>query len=475
MSTGDEVEVDRRITVEDLGDTQRGDGRATGNGVPELFEGVRHAQRRLALGLRHGSDDASGTRRTGVCLSEGLDGLVCVETARVRNDPEVGTFERSVLASGRGSAISERRAVGRDPGDRHAVGPTLANARAESVGALAELVVGEVGRLRRGAFHDVGDRDPTLEQVASIVVAHPHPTVDLTVDDPGESQGGIEAIPRMGEVGLRRRGPQPGVDPDERQLRPIVDEFGDEIRHDRPLERQQLGPGETHEPSLTATDHTRVMDERRRTEIWPFFGLRVTTPTLTLRYPTEEDLFTLVGVAARGVHDPADMPFGVPWTRHDSPTLEREAMRFHWTCRAELRPESFRIPMVVVVDDEIVGATDLTATNFAVLRRFETGSWLGRDFQGRGLGTELRLATLTLGFDGLAAEMATTAAWDDNGPSLGVTRSLGYRAERVRTQVREGVAVRQLEFEMDRDEFAAVRRDDIALHGVEAVVDHLGL
>ena len=38
----------------------------------------------------------------------------------------------------------------------------------------------------------------------------------------------------------------------------------------------------------------------------------------------------------------------------------------------------------------------------------------------------MRLAALTLGFDGLGAEIATTGLWHDNAASLGVTQSLGY-------------------------------------------------
>jgi hypothetical protein len=39
-----------------------------------------------------------------------------------------------------------------------------------------------------------------------------------------------------------------------------------------------------------------------------------------------------------------------------------------------------------------------------MLREFESGSWLGREHQGRGLGKEMREATLHLGFEGLGAD-----------------------------------------------------------------------
>ena len=54
--------------------------------------------------------------------------------------------------------------------------------------------------------------------------------------------------------------------------------------------------------------------------IWPFFGLTVTTPRLVLRY-VDDTLATELGLlAARGIHDPATMPFSIPWT--DAPAEE---------------------------------------------------------------------------------------------------------------------------------------------------------
>jgi hypothetical protein len=77
---------------------------------------------------------------------------------------------------------------------------------------------------------------------------------------------------------------------------------------------------------------------------------------------------------------------------------------------------------------------------------------------------------------GFGARFATTAAWDDNGPSLGVTRALGYAANGHARLTRRGQAARQLRFEMTREYFVAnLQRDDIVLHGVEACRPLLGL
>ena len=60
---------------------------------------------------------------------------------------------------------------------------------------------------------------------------------------------------------------------------------------------------------------------------WPLFDLEVRTPRLTLRYLDDVLAEQLLAVAAAGVHDPATMPFTIPWTDVPSPQMEREAMR----------------------------------------------------------------------------------------------------------------------------------------------------
>lgn len=208
---------------------------------------------------------------------------------------------------------------------------------------------------------------------------------------------------------------------------------------------------------------------------WPMFDLEVRTPRLTLRYLDDDLAEQLVAVAARGVHDPAMMPFLVPWTDLPSPEMEREAMRFFWRTRASVRPESWNLQFAVIVDGTAVGLCDAGADNFATLRQFTTGSWLGLEFQGQGLGKEFRMAALTLGFDGLGAEFALTGAWHDNAASRGVTESLGYVEAGRRRLLRRGIPDEQVEYRMSNEHWATIRRDDITLHGVDAARQLLAL
>jgi RimJ/RimL family protein N-acetyltransferase len=210
---------------------------------------------------------------------------------------------------------------------------------------------------------------------------------------------------------------------------------------------------------------------------WPLFDLEVRTPRLTMRYVDDDLAVELAALAATGIHDPGWMPFGIPWSNAASPGLERGALQFYWRCRADTTPASWTINFAVIVGDTVVGTSGLMASDFARMRQFETGSWLGRAHQGQGIGKEMRLATLTLGFAGFGAEVATTGAWHDNGPSLGVTRSLGYTESGTRRMLRNDEAPdRMIGFEMTRGHFDEhVRRADVELVGVEPVRELLGI
>ena len=208
---------------------------------------------------------------------------------------------------------------------------------------------------------------------------------------------------------------------------------------------------------------------------WPLFDLEVRTPRLTLRYLDDTVTRDVLDVAARGIHDPAVMPFSIPWTDLPSPQMEQEAMRFYARTRAEVRPAAWNLQFAVIVDGGVIGACDISASEFATLRQVTTGSWLGREFQGRGLGKEMRMAALTLAFDGLDAEFALTAAWHDNEASLGVTRSLGYVEEGRRRELRRGEPDEIVGFRMTWEHWRTIRRDDIELTEVASARSFLGL
>ena len=210
--------------------------------------------------------------------------------------------------------------------------------------------------------------------------------------------------------------------------------------------------------------------------VWPLFDLRVVTPRLELRAIDDEMALALATVASQGVHDPAFMPFAFEWTDAPPDQLPRNTMQFYWRCRAEWSPQRWNLNLAVIVDGTVVGTTGLLAEHFVELRQFETGSWLGREFQGRGIGTEMRAASLHLGFAGLGAQRATTSAFVDNPSSLGVTHKLGYVPNGHLHRLRRGAPATTAFFEMSRTHWDEnVRRDDITIEGLEGCLPMFGL
>ncbi len=212
-----------------------------------------------------------------------------------------------------------------------------------------------------------------------------------------------------------------------------------------------------------------------RTEWWPLFALRVRTPRLELRPPTDDDLDEMCELVTAGVHDPARMPFNNAWTDAERPQLQRSALQFHWRVRSSLTVEDWHVPFGVWERGRLVGQQDVLAARFRLLRTVATGSWVGLAHQGRGIGTEMRSAVLHLAFAGLGAVRAETGAFEDNAASLAVTRSLGYRPNGDEVRPQRDRPGRQLRFTLHRQDWERRRRDDIEIDGLEACAPLLGV
>jgi RimJ/RimL family protein N-acetyltransferase len=109
----------------------------------------------------------------------------------------------------------------------------------------------------------------------------------------------------------------------------------------------------------------------------------------------------------------------------------------------------------------------LFATHFPTTRAVETGSWLVRRAQGRGIGKEMRAAVLHLAFEGLGAVEAYSASFEDNLASQAVSRANGYEPNGTLIHAREGRPARNLKWILTRERWQASRRDDIEIQGLE--------
>jgi RimJ/RimL family protein N-acetyltransferase len=203
--------------------------------------------------------------------------------------------------------------------------------------------------------------------------------------------------------------------------------------------------------------------------------LRLRTERLELRLGTRDEIAELGRLADRGVHPPGEMPFRIPWTDRSGQELVDSAVDYHLRTREDWRRENWSLALCVFLDGRPVGGQDIRGDDFASRREFETGSWLGREFQGRGYGTEMREAVLELGFGGLGAVAAISGAFDFNKASLRVSEKLGYELFEETTLAPRGEPQRELVVRLTRAEWERRDHPAIEITGLEDSVPLFGI
>ena len=204
-------------------------------------------------------------------------------------------------------------------------------------------------------------------------------------------------------------------------------------------------------------------------------GLRLRTPALELRWPSLGDLDALADLAALGVHDPDVQPFTIPWTDALPDERARSTMQYHWSRWGSWKPSDWTLELAVIRDGEVAGTQGIGARDFAVLREVGTGSWLGRRFQGHGIGTEMRAAVLHLAFEALGAQHAVSGAFEHNAASLGVSRKLGYRDDGIECHVVRGHPAVLRRLRLTRADWQAARSVPVEIRGLEPCLPFFGL
>ena len=197
---------------------------------------------------------------------------------------------------------------------------------------------------------------------------------------------------------------------------------------------------------------------------WPLFDLIVRTPVLELRVPTDDEITMLVAQLDSSIYERTGfMPFTMDFT--GDPIA---SMKYFWSTRSNWTADNWTLSLVPFIDGEPLGNQALRASDFPLVRRFDTGSWLLPDAQGRGIGTEMRAAALHLAFDGLGALEAESEAHVDNEASNGVSRRLGYETthrQLAKFGDERGEVYKLL---LRRDTWETLRRDDIEIIGLDA-------
>ena len=208
---------------------------------------------------------------------------------------------------------------------------------------------------------------------------------------------------------------------------------------------------------------------------WPLADLRLRTPSLELRWPNLDDLEALADLAADGVHDPDVQPFTVAWTDVAPDQRALSTLQFHWSRWGSWQPSAWGLELVVLRDGHVVGTQGIGARDFAVLREVGTGSWIGRSYQGQGIGTQMRAAVLHLAFAGLGAEYAVSADFEDNAASLAVSRKLGYRDDGIDRHVVRGRPAVTRRLRLSRADWQAAQTIPVEVVGLEPCLALFGL
>jgi RimJ/RimL family protein N-acetyltransferase len=202
------------------------------------------------------------------------------------------------------------------------------------------------------------------------------------------------------------------------------------------------------------------------TDVTPLYKLRLRTPRLELRLGSRDEVVALGRLAEQGVHPPEEMPFAIAWTdRIGEPDFMDGFVAFHEDALAAWQPERWSLTLLVWAEGELAGIQGVEASDFAERRTVETGSWLGRRFQRRGYGTEMRAAVLELAFRGLGAEAAESGALAGNAASYRISEKLGYRLTGTHTVAPRDEPVESNDFRIERADWhspVAVEIDGLA-------------
>ncbi|MFI8460594.1 GNAT family N-acetyltransferase [Kitasatospora sp. NPDC085464] len=199
---------------------------------------------------------------------------------------------------------------------------------------------------------------------------------------------------------------------------------------------------------------------------WPLIGLRVISPRLELRLPTEDELAEVADLAARGIHPPHARPFLFPWGELPPAERARHVAQMHWRRLGRWTPQEWALNLVAFHEGRPVGIQDVRAKEFGIRREVVSGSWIGLEHQGRGFGTEMRAAMLHLLFAELGGQFATSLSFTDNLSSLAVSRKLGYREDGIERDVLDGQVVQSLRLRLSREDWARHAQTPVAVTGL---------
>lgn len=151
----------------------------------------------------------------------------------------------------------------------------------------------------------------------------------------------------------------------------------------------------------------------------------------------------------------------------DNPWRERKWLQAIWPGCGNVRPDSRRLCLVVLLAGQAAGVQDPIGVDFDTCKTGSSFSWLAPGLRQWGLGRETRAAALHLALQGLGAQEAASEAFFDNGTSNRVFEVMGYRPNGTAWATQRGEPALLNRWRLERDAGEAGRRNDIGLIGVE--------
>lgn len=211
-------------------------------------------------------------------------------------------------------------------------------------------------------------------------------------------------------------------------------------------------------------------------DIWPTFGLEITTARLTLRLPDDDEIGHLARLAGRGVHEPDERPFLTPWTDGSPTDRAQVVLQGYWDELASWDVQNWCLGLGVFGGTgEPLGMVTLRARDFPVVREVTTTSWLGVSFHGAGFGTEARSGVLALAFDHLHAAAALSEVFQDNHASQAVSRKLGYEPDGVSRDARGDEVLVSDRLRLTVEKWRTTTRPHVEITGLETCRQMFGV
>ena len=197
--------------------------------------------------------------------------------------------------------------------------------------------------------------------------------------------------------------------------------------------------------------------------------LRVAFEDVVVKIPTLEQGVALAKIAYDGLFPDDDVTIS-EWYDLKNPSVNAFSVMEHlFRSWKTLGQTPLRLPLVVLVNDKVVGTQSFEDTTgaFTVTRELGTGSYLAPNMRGKNIGTKARYCALALGFNVLGASEMVTSALTTNIASNKVSQKCGYLPDGRQIISDRGERKVINRYRLTREQYNALKRPLVIISGHE--------